>query len=167
MSDVRIARAENGDRTLPVFDAMEHRMEAVRQKAYDLFSQRGGASGNALEDWIAAEREVLGAASAELKELDEAYDVDLTLPGFVAEEIEVTASADEMIIHAEHTTEREGTDEDEMWMESRSSEIFRRFRLPTPVSIERIVAELKNGVLHVHAPKSEDAPSTATLIAPS
>jgi HSP20 family protein len=83
--------------------------------------------------------------------------VDLTLPGFLPQEIEVTASEHEMIVHAEHNSEQHGSDEDEAWEESRSQEIFRRFRLPTPVSTEKIIAELKDGVLHVHAPKSSAA----------
>jgi HSP20 family molecular chaperone IbpA len=129
-------------------------MEAVRQKAYDLFSRRGGVGGRALDDWIAAEGLVLGWTSAEMIEREGAYDLDLTLPGFLPQEIEVTASEHEMIVHAEHNAEKQGSDEDEVWEESRSQEIFRRFRLPTPVSTEKIIAELKDGVLHVHAPKS-------------
>jgi HSP20 family protein len=167
MSDVRIARADNGDRTLPVFDALERRMEAVRMKAYDLFSQRGGAPGRALDDWIAAEGAVLGWTSAELTEREEAYDVDVKLPDFLAEEIELTATSEEVIVHAEHTVEKSDKDEDEEWSEARSQEVYRRFRLPTPVSAEQIVAKLKDGVLHVHAPKAGSAESAPVLIAPA
>jgi hypothetical protein len=33
--------------------------EEIRRRAYELFQQRGQASGNAAEDWLTAEREVM------------------------------------------------------------------------------------------------------------
>ena len=31
--------------------------EQIRQRAYELYQRRGGAEGNEMEDWLAAERE--------------------------------------------------------------------------------------------------------------
>jgi DUF2934 family protein len=35
--------------------------ERIRQRAYDLYEQRGRAEGSALKDWLQAETEMLGA----------------------------------------------------------------------------------------------------------
>lgn len=35
--------------------------ERIRQRAYDLFLERGGEHGYAQEDWLRAEAEILGA----------------------------------------------------------------------------------------------------------
>ena len=32
--------------------------EQIRQRAYEIYQQRGGADGNHIEDWLAAEREL-------------------------------------------------------------------------------------------------------------
>ena len=62
-----------------------------------------------------------------------------------------------------HNSEQHGTDEDEAWEESRSQQIFRRFRLPTPVSTEKIIAELKDGPL-AHAPSGKFTANAAWLV---
>lgn len=36
--------------------------DAIASRAYELFMQRGGEHGRALEDWVAAERELSGGA---------------------------------------------------------------------------------------------------------
>jgi hypothetical protein len=33
--------------------------EAIRQRAYEIYQQRGGKNGTDMEDWILAEREIL------------------------------------------------------------------------------------------------------------
>jgi HSP20 family protein len=162
MSDVRIMSLATDEASLPMFRDFEKRLDAVRERAYDLFLSRNGAGGSDFDDWVQAERELLGVAMGELKERDGEYEVDVTLPGFKADEVELSATPRELIVHAATTSEKTGDDERVMWTEFGSSEVYRRFSLPTPVQTERISAELKNGVLRVHAPKS-----TATTAVPS
>jgi len=40
--------------------AQSNLQERVRQRAYELFQERGGQHGNAEEDWARAEAEILG-----------------------------------------------------------------------------------------------------------
>ena len=80
MSQVLIHRDSDGERTHPVFAELADRLDAVRLRAFDRFSKRGTQAGNDLDDWIAAEREVMGWPAAELTEHDGAYEVDITLP---------------------------------------------------------------------------------------
>lgn len=155
MSDVRITRTTTEAGELHSTPARDREREAIRQRAFELFMQRGDNSGNELDDWCAAEREILGMASGDVLEHGEAYDVDVSLPGFSAREVEITATDNEVVVHALMMTTRDDTDANTDWSESVESEIYRRFRLPTPVSAERISARFDDGVLHVHAPKSK------------
>jgi len=41
--------------------------EAIRQRAFEIYQQRGRSSGNAVDDWLRAEREVLAAAKNKSK----------------------------------------------------------------------------------------------------
>jgi HSP20 family protein len=155
MSDVKIQRETDGERTLPVFAELDRRMEAVRQRAFDLFASRGGSLGRDLDDWITAEREVLGSSPSALMEHPDEFEVDVALPGFKADDVEVTATPRELVLHAARKSQRRGETEQVVWSEFGSNEVYRRFTLPGDVTPDGVTAELKNGVLRVHVPKGK------------
>ena len=157
MSDVKIRCEADGEHNLPVFEEIERKIEAVRQRAFDLFSSRGGRQGRDLDDWITAERELMGSSPAEMKERQNEFEVDVALPGFRADDVELTATPHELILHAERKMQRSGETDRVVWSEFGSNEVYRRFTLPANVSADRVTAELKFGVLRVHAPKSDVA----------
>lgn len=161
MSHVPIQRDADGARTLPVFRELDERMNAVRELAFDLFARRGGASGRALDDWVEAERQVLGWPAAELKERNGSYEVEVTLPGFTARDVEVTATPTEVIVHAAARRERSGEEATVLWSEFEQNEVYRRFGLPTAVKADDITATLDNGILRVVAPKADLAAADA------
>lgn len=165
MSHVQIQRDAEGARTLPVFRELADRLEAVRERAFAHFSRRGGQPGHELDDWVTAEREVMGWPAAELKERNGAYEVDLTLPGFSPKDIEVTATPHEVIVHAVATTDRSGEDSRVLWSEFGRQEIYRRIDLPSAINADRVSASLDHGVLHLKAPKSV-IPATSSEPAP-
>ena len=169
MSGIRNQRANVDQRDLPDFSERAQRLDAVRQRAFELFATRGGTAGHELDDWIAAEHEVLGRPAAELTEANGDFRVDVTLPGFAAKDIEVTATPTELIVHAASTREKQGEDESIVWSEFRSSDVYRRFGFPKTVDAEKITAALADGILTVRAPKMEPviaapAPTSAPAI---
>jgi HSP20 family protein len=166
MSNVKIECTSDGKQAL-TSSTTEDRTEAIRQKAYELFLLRGDDPGNAIDDWYAAERTILGLAPTEVTENDGAYVVDLTLPGFDAGDVEVMANENEVIVRAEAKEETKGRDSNIVWREFGERAVYRRFTLPTPVSTERISANLADGVLHVHAPKSRPFAEETTELAPA
>ncbi len=155
MPSIRIQRAADGERDHPIFTELARRMESVRQRAFEMFAARGGEEGHDLDDWIAAEHEVLGWPAAELKEANGAFQVDITLPGFNAKEVDVTATPSELIVHAASTMEQHGEDEAILWSEFGSNDVYRRFGFPRTVDADKITATLENGILKVRAPKLE------------
>lgn len=164
MPSIRIQRATDGEHDLPIFTELARRMESVRQRAFELFAQRGGEEGHDLDDWISAEHEVLGWPAAELKEANGAFQVDITLPGFNAKEVEVTATPSELIVHAASVKEEHGEDQAILWSEFGSNDVYRRFAFPRTVDADKITATLEHGILKVRAPKLEVTvePSLAT-----
>ncbi|MCU0633720.1 MAG: Hsp20 family protein [Gemmatimonadaceae bacterium] len=153
MSDVTIKRQLDGERSLPVFAELERKMDAVRARAFSLFADRGGRPGGDLDDWLAAERELMGWSTAELTERKDEFEVDVTLPGFKADDIELTATPKEIIVHAERKAQRSGETDRVVWSEFGSNDVYRRFPLPADVKVDHVTADLKNGVLRVRAPK--------------
>jgi HSP20 family protein len=152
---------------LPLYEDFIKRMDAVRQRAFELFETRGAVPGSELDDWISAEHEVLGWPKAEMREKETEFEMDLTLPGFAANEIEVTATPSEVLVHACNERKRSSGDARIMWSEFSNNEVFRRFVFPEAVTPEGVTAQLEDGVLHVHAPRTANGANGAEKAAPS
>jgi HSP20 family molecular chaperone IbpA len=97
-----------GDRSLPIFAEFDRLADRIRLQAYNLFSRRGTAEGHALDDWLAAEREVCWPA-AELAERDAEFVLSVALAGFQPNDITVTATPREILVKAAHKHEQEST----------------------------------------------------------
>lgn len=157
MSRVRVQRiVESSDRSLPIFDEFEKIADRIRMQAYKLFAHRGAADGQALDDWLAAEREFCWP-TAELAESDGQYSLKVALAGFDAKDIAVTATPHEIMVKAAHKHERSGGEAELKWSEFRSNDFFRRVELPGDVDVGRISASLNNGLLEITAPKSKSS----------
>lgn len=143
-------------RTLPVFEEIERMLGDVKQRAFDLFRSRGAQLGHALDDWLQAEREVLGWPAAQLKEAGQAYDLQVTLPGFDAKEVQVTATPAEIIVHAQTKNSDQPTEETPVvWTQFGRNDVYRRFELACPIDVDRVTASLDKGILRITAPKAE------------
>lgn len=163
MSQVAIRKIHNGDNksAFPIFSEIARRFEAVKQRAFSLFESRGRKIGHDLEDWLQAEREQLGALDAELMEQDGAYDLQMPLPGFTAKNVEVTATPEELIIHASAEDKKEIKKGDALWTEFGASDIFRRFQVAKPIDVSEVKATYEKGVLHVKAPQASQEKTVA------
>ena len=101
MSQVAIKKVNDTAKGTPaIFDEMAKRFQEVERRAFDLFEKRGREFGHELEDWLNAEHEVLGWPAGELAEKDGSYEMRISLPGFEAKEVEVTAAPNEIVVHA-------------------------------------------------------------------
>jgi HSP20 family molecular chaperone IbpA len=153
------------DRALPIFAEFDRLAEQIRVQAYNLFARRGASDGHELEDWLAAERELCWPA-AELVERKDEFVVSVALAGFEPAEIDVTATPREILIKGERKRSRKGDDEPSQvrWSEFRSSSVLRRVELPSAIDLEKISANLENGLLRVIAPKAGGAAGPAKRV---
>ena len=154
MAQVAITKVNDGEKkALPVFEEIAKRIEKVQQRAFDLFEKRGREVGHELEDWLKAEHELFGWPAAELAEKNGGYEIGITLPGFEPKDVEVTATPNEVIIHAAAQKEQKTQKDNVLWTEFGSSDVYRRFDVPTAINVEQVTAKLDNGLLRVIAPK--------------
>lgn len=157
MSQVAITKATPADKqSPPIFEDLAKRFDAIERRAFDLFEKRGRVAGHELEDWLKAEHELIGWPAAELSEKDGAYQMEITLPGFKPQEIEVTASPNEIIIHAATHEEKQAKKESVLWTEFGSNDVYRRFGLTVPIDLDKVTANLEDGLLRINAPKVEE-----------
>ncbi len=161
MSEVKIQKvAQTEDRSLPVFSELDQFLQRIRARAFDIFSGRDRAQGHAIDDWLAAERELCGAAG-ELVERDSEFLLNVALAGFAAKEVAVTATPRELIVRAcssnEAKSEPGGHDGTVRWSEFRSNDLYRRVALPEDIDVDQVTATFRNGLLSIVAAKAEAA----------
>ncbi len=150
--NVKTVSSDEG-RTLPIFSEFEEISERIRDRAYQMFSDRGFQQGRDLDDWLEAERLICWPTS-ELVEHDKDFTIDVALAGFKPEEISVTATPNEIIVKAEQEERKVDEKAVTHFSEFRSRKALRRFELPENVSTDRISAKLQDGMLEIQAPKA-------------
>ncbi len=157
MAEVKIQKVQTiEDRELPVFAEMEDVLERIRARAYELSVARGFGEGHALDDWLAAERELCWPASECIDE-DDRYVLEIALAGFEPDEIELTVTPCELIVRAAHESsiEEKLAEQDQVrWSEFASNEVYRRFEFPTEILVDAVAAGFRNGMLKIAALKA-------------
>ncbi len=157
--NVEIVSPDEG-RALPIFAEFDEISDKIRDRAYQLFSNRGFQEGRDLDDWLEAERLICWPTS-ELIEHDKDFTIDIALAGFKPDEISVTATPSEIIVKAEQEERKSDEKAITHFSEFRSRKAVRRFALPEEVSTGSISAKLSDGMLEIQAPKAgavSDAP---------
>lgn len=168
MANVVIQRIKDAtDQPIPLFQEIEKRFEDVRQRAFDFFDKRGRELGHELTDWIQAEREVLGWPAAELAEKNGEYKLEVTLAGFGANQVEVTATPTEIAVHAAIKPVTKAAEDHVLWTEFGPNDVYRRFRLPQPIDVDKTSAVLDNGLLKIIATKVPSATAKPILVSNS
>jgi HSP20 family molecular chaperone IbpA len=137
-------------KTVPVksihANEIETRIEPVRnqirQRAYELYCKRGQRNGDALGDWLLAERERAAAPLASIFEDDRDVRITACVPAAEAADLAVDALPNEVVVESDH----EGR-----------VERFTRFHMPARIDADRVKARLCGSRLEVIAPKVDRA----------
>jgi HSP20 family protein len=113
----------------------------------------------ALDRWLGegTETDGLGKYPVDVREDANHLYVDAEVPGFKAEEINVTFEKGVLSITAERKPVTEKTDAQTHLAERRYTKVSRSFTIPGPVDENKIEAKLENGVLHLTLHKREEA----------
>lgn len=127
---------------------------AISNRAYELFAQRGYAHGQQLEDWLRAESELLQPVPVEITDNDEAFMVRAEVPGFAPKDLEVKVEPSRLLIRGEAENNKQRTSGKTIYSECQKNQIFRVVNLPTKVNPDKVTANVQDGVLHVTLPKS-------------
>ena len=89
------------------------------------------------------------------READDAYYIEVDLPGVKKEEISIDVNDNVLTISGERKIEEERKDEEFYRVESVYGKFERSFTLPEDVDADKIEAEAKDGVLTVKIPKAQ------------
>ena len=87
------------------------------------------------------------------REGDDAYYVDVDLPGVKKEDVEISVDENVLTIKGKRETKEEVKEENYYRIESKYGTFSRSFTLPEKVDVENIKASSEDGVLEIVIPK--------------
>lgn len=158
MSNVAIQKRPRETKSIwSLFDDTQQLFNQLQQRAFQNFKQRGGGDGMELQDWLQAEREVLEIPPSELTEDDKMLHLRAAVPGLKAKDIEVTATPQELVIRGETSERNNGKKGKTRFSEFSERRLFRSYGLPARVDVDKISADLQDGMLVINMPKAEPA----------
>ena len=146
---VRIRKAES------ISDEIETLNDRIMRKAYELFLSNGSITGQDLDNWSAAERELVWKPAIELHESGGQLFVNLAASGIDPKHLEIKVTEEDMLVKAEvqhEHTEDKGTVH---FCEFASRGLFRAIHFPKKINPNKVKAEFRNGMLHVKAAVAE------------
>ncbi|RXK12780.1 heat-shock protein Hsp20 [Halarcobacter mediterraneus] len=97
------------------------------------------------------------------REGENAFHIDVDLPGVKKEDIKVDINKNVLTISGERKTKEEIKEEDYYKVETSFGKFSRSFTIPENVDIENIEARSDNGVLEVVIPKLEEQNNKKTI----
>lgn len=137
-----------------VVDEMTTLAERIRQRAFEIFERRGASDGNAVKDWLTAERDLFSVPESELMERDGKFVARISTPGIDPADVTVTALPDALIVKGSTTHKHEHDDGDVRFCEFDQKTLFRRFDLPERINVDQVTASLDKGMLQLTARKA-------------
>ena len=153
MANIRITEMNSSADLIPLFDELARLMSAIEHRAYQRFEERGYQHGADLDDWIEAERQVLGTPAADEACLPDSYTLRIALSGFEKSEIAILAAPGDLVLRAE-TNGSQRNDDCRMHLK-----VMRRFALPPGVKLSAATAQLQRGLLTIQAPRIAHDPA--------
>src|SRR4051812_33146288 len=139
--------AEAGSLPRQLLEEMESIETRIRERAHEIFMQRGSSPGRELDDWLEAERQLMWIPDTEIVEKEREFVSRIDIAGVEPKDIRVTALPDSILVQAQPKT--------------REVRLFQRFMFSTPIDVEKVTAKLERGVLEIGAPKSRGAAMAA------
>jgi HSP20 family protein len=94
---------------------------------------------------------------ADFYETDEEFVLEMNLPGFTEEDVEVNLEQDVLSITGEHSEEEEEEKGTYHLRERSWSRFTRSFSIPHTIDVENVDADFAKGVLKVRLPKAAQA----------
>ncbi|MBZ5526217.1 MAG: Hsp20 family protein [Acidobacteriia bacterium] len=152
---VHIATSPKGPKD--VFEQMTEWSNRIAKRAFEIFENNGFLSGRDLENWLAAERELLKPVAVEVKEKKDEFLVTAEVPGFEPKDLEIQIEGPRLVIKGKQDFTREEKNKEGavVYTERKAKQLYRVIDLPGAVLDEKVEAEIKNGVLELKLPKAQ------------
>ena len=119
------------------------------------------------DDFLRADIRSTTLPAVDVRETEEAYLMEVELPGLTEKDVEVKLDNNLLTISSSKEEKKEEKKNGYVMRERRASSFSRSFVLPEGVDREKIDAEFKNGVLNLTFPKVPAAKPKTIEVKPS
>lgn len=137
-------------------DELTQLRDSVMQRAYEIFCQRPAGLAGPLDDWLAAERELVWQPLMTVAENDDGFVLELAVPGIKAGDIEVHSTDDEILVKSDSSGTPPAGDILHV-CELPRGKVFRTVHLPRKINQDKVTAELHDGLLKITVPTAPAA----------
>ena len=127
-------------------DELEHRLSTLL--GHRASTGNGGKEALTVAEW---------SPLVDIVEDENEYRIKAELPAMKKEDVRLTVDNGVLTISGERKYEQEEKQEKHHRIERAYGSFLRRFSLPEDADGSKVTADYKDGVLHVHLPKSEKA----------
>jgi HSP20 family protein len=136
-------------RTDTIIDELRQLNEAISRRAHEFF--RNHTHGDALADWLTAERELVWKPAVELRQKNGHFEVLAAVAGVDAKDLDVQATPDDILIKAAVDHKHESKEGTVQICEFERGNLFRSIHLPEKIDPASVKAEYRDGMLHLTA----------------
>ena len=116
-----------------IADEINDMYDQITRRAYEIFRQRGGTASLDLEDWLAAERELVFKPEVDVEANDLTITVRVRIGKVRPLDIQLLLSADAMVIRAEQS--------------ATAKTMFRTVQFPRRIDVKKAEVRYEDGYL--------------------
>jgi len=116
-----------------IADEINDMYDQITKRAYEIFRQRGGTASLDLEDWLAAERELIFKPEVYVEENDLTITVRVRIGKVRPLDIQLLLSAEAMVIRAEQS--------------ATAKRMFRTIQFPRRIDVKKAEVRYEDGYL--------------------
>ncbi len=135
--------------TPSIHTTIDRLREQIAVRAYHIGAQRGGEPGHELDDWVAAENELVWKPDLRLEETAHSLRVKFRLPEVRPPDLRLYLDRHTLVLLGEVRPEEPDEDVRVHGSEFRYGQIYRHVLLPVAIEPEKAAARLKDGVLTI------------------
>ena len=92
MGEVAVQKKES------VWDQLQKIEARIMQRAFDIFRDNGSALGKDLDNWLAAERELIWKPAIELTEKDNQFEIRVAVAGIDPKDLNVEVTSEGLLV---------------------------------------------------------------------
>ncbi|MBI3894654.1 MAG: Hsp20 family protein [Acidobacteria bacterium] len=137
-----------------LFARMQGVLDRVARRAYEIFENDGRGFGRDWENWFEAESEFLHPVHLDIVEAENALTVRAEVPGFNADQIEVSVEPRRLTISGKRESRSEQKKGRMVYSDRCSNQFLRVVNLPADVDADKVSATLNRGILELEIPKA-------------
>jgi HSP20 family molecular chaperone IbpA len=140
-----------------LWEDLDRMRELITRRAYDLFVANGGCLGRELDDWLAAEKELVWKPAIELREKDNEFILKIAVPGVDPKDLGIEITPEDLLVKAETLKEPDDGKGNLYAGELPAGNLFRSVHFPKKVDTEKVKAGFDNGILTIRAAIAQEA----------